>query len=294
MARINLKTGKLIKPQEFKGGNPEKQLQEYIEAYLLEFLQCYFLKNFYRIPGGEIDTLAISEDGIPCIIEYKHKKEETILNQIIFYYDWLSQKSAKFEFERLVKENDTTKNLNVDWTKIRLVCIAKKYSKWDISLVKHLDTDIECMTYNYHEDALDLFLDPIVNQYKKQRLYSSKETNIKEVTLEDHRNKADNEGKELLDMLRDKILELGDDVTEGYTPEYIKYFVNTTFLCVHVRKKWLILDFKVDGKSFKDAKKIAKDISHRKWTTNRELKLKDKTDVDYVIALIKQAYEYQK
>ncbi len=27
MVRINLKTGDIIKKQEFKGGNPEKQLQ---------------------------------------------------------------------------------------------------------------------------------------------------------------------------------------------------------------------------------------------------------------------------
>ena len=75
MTRINLKTGKIIKLQEFIGGNPEHQLQKYIESYLNQFFQCYFLKSFYKIPSGQIDTLAITEDGNPCIIEYKHKKE---------------------------------------------------------------------------------------------------------------------------------------------------------------------------------------------------------------------------
>ena len=69
MVRINLKTGEAIKKQEFIGGNPEKQLQEFVEKHLNSFFGCFLLKNFYRIPNGEIDTLAITEDGVPCIIE---------------------------------------------------------------------------------------------------------------------------------------------------------------------------------------------------------------------------------
>jgi hypothetical protein len=169
MVRINIKTGEVIEKQEFSGGQPERQLQKYLENYLQKFFNCYYLKSFYKIPSGEIDTLALTEDGYPCIIEYKHKKEDTILNQIVFYYDWLKQRSTKFEYERIVKENDMTKNIKVDWSKIRLICVAKEYSKWDISLIKHLDTDIECWAYSYHKNELDVHLDPIINQHKKQR-----------------------------------------------------------------------------------------------------------------------------
>lgn len=294
MTRINIKSGKIIEKQEFTGGNPERQLQTYVEKYLYEFFQCYFLKNFYNIPGGEIDTLAVTEDGIPCIIEYKHKKEDTILNQIVFYYDWLMQRSTKYEFERIVKETEATKTIQVDWSKIRLICIAKEYSKWDISLVKHLDTDIECWAYSYHKDELDLHLDPIINQYKKQKVYEGRSNNsIKEVTLEDHRNKANEEGKLLLDKLREEIFKLGDDITEGFTPDYIKYYVNTTFLGVHVRKRHLVMQLRVNEKNFKDPKKMAKDISNRNWTVTREVKLENVSEIPYLLGLIKQAYETQ-
>ena len=292
MARINLKTGKIIKPQEFSGGNPEHQLQKYIESYLNQFFQCYFLKSFYKIPSGEIDTLAITEDGNPCIIEYKHKKEDTILNQIVFYYDWLMQRPTKFEFERIVKENEATKKIDVDWSKIRLICIAKEYSNWDISLIKHLDTEIECYTYTYHEDELDIHLDPIVNQFKKQKSYNGKQTD-KEPTLEDHRNRADKEGKELLDKLRNEVLKIGDDVEEGYAPNYIKYFVKTTFLAVHIRRKWLVIGLRVNEKTFKDPKKLTKDISHLGFTTSREMKIDSMDKLNYALTLIKQAYENQ-
>lgn len=292
MTRINLKTGKIIKPQEFSGGNPEHQLQKYIENYLNPIFQCYFLKSFYKIPSGEIDTLAITEDGNPCIIEYKHKQEDTVLNQIVFYYDWLMQRATKYEFERIVKENSTTKHIELDWSKIRLICVAQRYSSWDISLIKHLDAEIECYGYTYHEDELDIHLDPIVNQFKKQKIFNGKQA-VKEITLENHRNKADKEGKILLDKLRDEIFKMGDDIEEGYAPEYIKYFVKTTFLGVHIRKRWLIVELRVNEKTFKDPRKFAKDISSRGWTVSREMKIDSIEKLDYALGLIKQAYEAQ-
>jgi len=293
MVRINITAGKIIEKQEFTGSNPEKQLQNYVEKYLFQFFHSYFLKNFYKIPGGEIDTLAITEDGIPCIIEYKHKKEETILNQITFYYDWLKQRSTKFEFERIVKENKITKKIKLDWSKIRLICVAKEYSKWDISLIKHLDTNIECWSYTYHKNELDVHLDPIINQYKKQLVHNNRTSAIKEITLEDHRNKAGEIGKKLLDKLREEVFKINDNIIEGYAPEYIKYVVKTTFLAVHVRKKWLVIQLRVNEKTFKDQKTLSKDISKRKWSVNKEMKIKNIDELKYALGLIKQAYNYQ-
>ena len=132
MARVNLKTGKIIEAEEFKSSTPEKELQIQVENHLNLFFQSHLLKSFYKIPGGEIDTLAITEEGKPCIIEYKHKVDDKIINQIVFYYDWLQERSTKFEFERIVKEKKNTKDLEVDWSGVRLITVAKQYSKWDI------------------------------------------------------------------------------------------------------------------------------------------------------------------
>lgn len=103
----------------------KKNFKKYIEKHLDLFFQSIYLKSFYKIPGGEIDTLAITEDGRPCIIEYKHKKDDKIINQIVFYYDWLQERSTKYEFERIVKENDNTADKEVDWSEVRLITIAK-------------------------------------------------------------------------------------------------------------------------------------------------------------------------
>ena len=101
------------------------------------------------------------------------------------------------------------------------------------------------------------------------------------------------EGKKLLDLFREKVLKLGEDITEGYTPGYIKYFVNTTFLEVHVRKNWLVVQLRVDEKKFSDPKNLTKDISSRKWSVTKEMKINAAEELEYALPLIKQAYEYQ-
>ena len=295
MPRVNLKTGKIIEEDAFKSSTPEKELQKYIEKHLGLFFQSIYLKSFYKIPGGEIDTLAITEDGRPCIIEYKHKKDDKIINQIVFYYDWLQERSTKYEFERIVKENDNTSDKDVDWNEVRLITVAKNYSKWDISLIKHLDTNIECFSYSYHKDELDIYLDPIINQYKKRNTSSSLNSGneTKDITLDDHRNKASEKFKPVFDKFRNEILNLGEDIEEGFAPNYIKYVVNTTFLSIHVRKDWLILQLRIDKENFKDPEKLTKDISNRGWSVTREVKYDKNTGDQSAIALIKQAYEYQ-
>lgn len=292
MPRVNMETGRLIEREEFTGPNPEKQLQQYAERYLNLFLQSHYLKSYYKIPGGEIDTLAITEERNPCIIEFKHKQDDRIINQIVYYYDWLQGRSTKYEFERIVKENPKTKGMEVDWSRIRVITIAKNYSKWDISLIKHLDADIECYTYTYHKDELDIHLDPI-NQYKKPSSYSTSTSNQKTYTLDDHRNKADDKFKQYFDDLRQEILNLGEDIDEGYVPEYIKYVVRTTFAAIHVRKQWLIVHLRIDEENFDDPKKLTKDISPRGGSVNRELRVDKNIDIRDAIFIINQAYEYQ-
>ncbi|MDD5597338.1 MAG: DUF5655 domain-containing protein [Victivallaceae bacterium] len=293
MARVNLKSGKVIEEEEFKSSTPEKELQKYIEKYLYSFFQSYLLKSFYKIPGGEIDTLAITDDGRPCIIEYKHKTDDRIINQIVFYYDWLKERSTKYEFERIVKENKQTSEFEVNWNEVRLITIAKKYSKWDISLIKHLDTNIECFSYSYHKDELDIHLDPIINQYKKINIGTNSNSNNKVVTLDDHRKKASKDFKQIFDNFRREVLNLGENIEEGYLPEYIKYVVNTIFLEVHVRKNWLLLYLRINKDNFNDPQKMSEDISHLGWPVTRKIKFDKNSDIKAVIDLIKQAYEYQ-
>ena len=47
--------------------------------------------------GGRIDTLGIDENNCPVIIEYKRATNENVINQGLFYLDWLLDHKAEFQ-----------------------------------------------------------------------------------------------------------------------------------------------------------------------------------------------------
>jgi len=49
----------------------------------------------------------------------------------------------------------------------------------------------------------------------------------------------------------------------------------------------------VDKKTFKDPKKLAKDIAHLGFAVSREIKIDNIEKLNYALSLIKQAYQTQ-
>lgn len=283
---VNIKSKEKIKSIKFRD---EKALQKSIEENMEALLNAYYVKSeFSTSNGGRMDSLGIDiETGSPVIVEYKAEKSKDLVNQLIFYYNWLIDHEDTFN--RIVSDKFKGK-IRVNWTEgVRLICIAQKYTDWDFSLLEHLKTDIELMKYSYYSNGC-----LVVQRVNEVKLSVQKTSSISSVDFEHHRNKGNEKGQNLLDALREKVLELGDNIAEGYTPEYIKYLVNNTFLAVHVRKELLRLQLRVNESKFKDPKKMGKDISSRGWTVTREVILDSLKDIPYVMRLVKQAYETQK
>ena len=72
---------------------------------------------------AQIDTLGIDENDSPVIIEYKRSLNENVINQGLYYLDWLLD--HKGEFVLLAqKAVPNLKEDDVDWSGARLLCIA--------------------------------------------------------------------------------------------------------------------------------------------------------------------------
>jgi hypothetical protein len=79
----------------------EKQLQILIEAQMGTFLGIRFLATEYstgKTHKGRIDSLGLDENGCPVIIEYKRHSNENVINQGLFYLDWLLDHKAEFSW----------------------------------------------------------------------------------------------------------------------------------------------------------------------------------------------------
>jgi hypothetical protein len=61
------------------------------------FLGVRFLASeFTMTSGGRIDTLGLDENGCPVILEYKRAANENVVNQGLFYLDWLADHRKDF------------------------------------------------------------------------------------------------------------------------------------------------------------------------------------------------------
>ena len=85
------------------------------------FLGIRFLASEYSTSKkhtGRIDTLSIDENNSPVIIEYKRSLNENVINQGLFYLDWLLDHKAEFELMLLRKFGETVSD-DIDWTSPR-------------------------------------------------------------------------------------------------------------------------------------------------------------------------------
>jgi len=116
----------------------EKSLQTQMEAHLEDFLGVRFLATEYstgKTHGGRIDTLGVDENGCPVIIEYKRAMNENVINQGLFYLDWLMDHKAEFIL-LVMKELGKEVSDTVEWSSPRLLCVAGDFTKYDVQTTK--------------------------------------------------------------------------------------------------------------------------------------------------------------
>ena len=87
---------------ELKGeaSHLEKPLQTLIENNLEPLLGVRFIKSEHptgKAHGGRIDSLGLDENSTPVILEYKRSTSENVINQGLFYLDWLMDHQAEFQ-----------------------------------------------------------------------------------------------------------------------------------------------------------------------------------------------------
>src|SRR4051794_27473512 len=96
---FRLQAGKAIELQG-DASDLEKPLQTFIEMNLEALLGIRFLATEYvtgKTHGGRIDSLGLDENHCPVIIEYKRSVSENVINQGLFYLDWLMDHKAEFK-----------------------------------------------------------------------------------------------------------------------------------------------------------------------------------------------------
>lgn len=134
----------------------EKPLQTLIENNLEPLLGIRFLASEYstgKTHAGRIDSLGLDENNCPVILEYKRSTGENVINQGLFYMDWMMDHQAEFKLLVMDKLGKNATD-SIDWSAPRLVCIAADFTKYDAHAVQQINRNIELIRYRRFGEEL--------------------------------------------------------------------------------------------------------------------------------------------
>ena len=281
----------------------EKTLQTVIENHLEVFLGVRFLATEYstgKTHGGRIDTLGIDEDGSPVIIEYKRALNENVINQGLFYLDWLMDHKGEFKLLVLEKLGKGAAD-SIDWSAPRLLCIASDFTRYDEHAIQQINRNIELIRYRRYGNELILF--ELVNVTTAQ---GQSETNASDNGVKHKGVATSKTATELLEQaspdLRDRfealkafLLALGDDVQMKVLKYYFAFRRIKNFSCVmvHPQSMQIIIWVKVDPSSIQLEKGFTRDvrtIGHY-GTGDLEITVQNDDDLERAKSLILKSYE---
>ncbi|MUN62876.1 DUF91 domain-containing protein [Kocuria sediminis] len=127
----------------------EKHLQNLVESNMEVMLGVHFLASEHSTGPrhrGRIDSLGIDENGSPVIVEYKRTRNHNVINQGLFYLQWLLDHRA--DFQQVVRESAHHHfTYLIDWSAPRLICVATDFSRYDIEAVQLIDRAIDLISY---------------------------------------------------------------------------------------------------------------------------------------------------
>ena len=299
MADIKLFTFKDGLAAEISGHSAalEKSLQQQIEANLETLLGVRLLSSEYATGpkhGGRIDTLGIDENANPVIIEYKRATNENVINQGLFYLDWLLDHQAEFKLLVLDKLG-AEQAKSIDWSAPRLVCIAGGFTKYDEHAVQQMNRNIELIRYRRFGDPL-LMLE-LVNAVVA-KTPDSGGTDVPKndkKTIEQYLDTLDGSLQDLYHALRSHLMALGDDVQKKDLKYYVAFKRLRNFACVevHPNKAKVTVFLRVNPDSITLQKGFSRDVRKigHYGTGDLEVTLRNLEDVERAQPLLQRSYD---
>ena len=289
----------------------EKPLQTLIEANLEALLGIRFLASEYstgKTHAGRIDSLGLDENNCPVILEYKRSVGENVINQGLFYLDWLMDHQAEFKLlvmDRLGKPAADA----IDWGAPRLVCIAADFTKYDGHAVQQINRNIELIRHRrFGEELLLLELANATSanagRSSSARPGKAPKTQVQGPAVATPGMAGDRSVAdwlpllpphlgELMASLDGHVLSLGDDVQRKELKLYVAFKRLKNFATVVPQKSRLLLYLHIDPAQVAPLPANGRDVSQQgHWGTgDLELALTSQADLDAAKPLILMAYE---
>jgi predicted transport protein len=308
MAIFEIDNGKtkLVKLSEFK---LEKELQKLVENNLEIIFNCKLIASEFstgNIHSGRIDTLAISEENNPVIIEYKKVASSDLINQSLYYLHWIKDHKGDFQ----MASNSVLGNIEIDWSDIRVICLAPEYKKYDLHAVQVMGANIELWQYKLYENGIlnieEVYKksnslvnidsdaiqgkNPVMVKAGKKAAITRKNSTY---TINSHYSNLDHNILDLFNEVRDFIVSLSSDIEEVPKKHYIAYKTSQNFACLQTYKKKLALYLRLNPDEINPIPRQGRNVKKigHFGTGDFELTLETSKDFNEVKHFINEAYK---
>jgi predicted transport protein len=272
----------------------EKELQTLIEQNMEIFFGVRFLKSEYAVTNGRMDSIGIDENNSPVIFEYKRSQNENVINQGLFYLDWLLDHKADFKLLVIDKLGMEAAD-NIDWSVPCVICVAHDFTKYDMHAVNQMQRNIKLVSYRRYDNGM-LLLEHLNTPIVKPIMENvGDENGTKNSTQKTHLEKlaAISENmKNLYHSICDFIESLGDDIVSNQLKLYLAYKKVQNMVCIEIYNKQIILFLKLNPETVELENGFTRDmrsIGHY-GTGDLQITIKNAADFERAKPLLERAY----
>jgi len=283
----------------------EKALQTLVERNLGPIFNCRFVASEHPTGaqhGGRIDTLALSEDHNPVIIEYKKVVSSELVNQSLYYLAWLDDHRGDFA---VAAQRELGPNVKIDWDDIRVICLAPSYRKYDLHAVQMMGQSIELWTYRRFQNDT-FYLEEIypagggveVSEGKNPAMVAAgKKAAVTRATatwtFEQHVDTKPPGIRELALAVDDYMRGLSSAIEASPKKQYVAYRTTQNIVCMEVQQKKVCLFLKLDPRKHPGPEGISRDVSKlgHFGTGDVEVTMRSLEDLERTKPWMVKAYE---
>jgi len=282
----------------------EKDIQKLFEGNLSILMGLELVKSEFVIKNRRIDTLAFDKqtNGF-VIVEYKRDRNISVIDQGFSYLSLMLENKAEFLVEYNESLSRNLKRDDIDWSQSRVAFVSPNFTENQKMAVNFQDVAIELWEVRRYENDSISF-----NQIRKTSKESIKQiadpkgdidTIAKEIIVykeEDHLAKGSDATRELFEMIKSRILEL-DGLEMNLTKFYVGFKLNNKVITdVEIQKNSMKHRINLKKGQLDDPKSLFTDVSEKgHWGLgDYETKYDTEVDIDYLMSLVKQSYNYFK
>ena len=271
----------------------ERELQTLIEKNMETLFGVRFLKSEYSITNGRMDSIGIDENNCPVIFEYKRSSNENVINQGLFYLDWLLDHKADFKLLVIEKMGREAAEL-IDWSVPCVICVANDFTKYDVHAVNQMQRNIKLVKYRKYDNELILFEylnTPVVQPMNRadaeeQRRGNGQKTHIEKLAA------APAPLRTLYEDICNYIESLGDDIVSNQLTLYLAYKKVQNLVCIEIYSRQLILYLKLNPDTVNLEEGFTRDMRNigHYGTGDLQVIVKSSGDFEKAKKLIERAY----